>query len=217
MAGFDFAQPPGAPFPERSRRALWLFLFMMLVSSLPAFAASRADARNDEKLRNFLQQTINQASSFKDRFDAEVWLVSMNGKMDAFKNLDNADRLRILKSVHQEATQANLKPELVLAVIEVESRFDHFAISRVGAQGLMQVMPFWKDEIGRPADNLTAIETNIRYGCRILQYYLQREKGNVRYALARYNGSYGENWYAERVMNAWRDRWYSGMLEPSLQ
>jgi len=195
----------------------WLILVAALMSSLHAFGASRADARNDEKLREFLQQTINQASSFKDRFDAEVWLVSMNGKMDAFKNLDNADRLRILKSVHQEATQAKLKPELVLAVIEVESRFDHFAISRVGAQGLMQVMPFWKDEIGRPLDNLTAIETNIRYGCRILQYYLQREKGNVRFALARYNGSYGQSWYSERVMNAWRDRWYSGMLEPSLQ
>jgi len=198
-------------------RLRWLILLVALMSSLQAFAGSRADARNDEQLREFLQQTINQASSFKDRFDAEVWLVSMNGKMDAFKNLDNADRLRILKSVHQEATQAKLKPELVLAVIEVESRFDHFAISRVGAQGLMQVMPFWKDEIGRPQDNLTSIETNIRYGCRILQYYLQREKGSVRYALQRYNGSYGENWYPERVMNAWRDRWYSGMLEPSLQ
>lgn len=190
----------------------WLILLIVLVSSLPAFASSRADARNDAELRKFLQLTINQASSFKDRFDAEVWLVAMNGKMQAFKELDNADRLRILKSVHQEATLAKLKPELVLAVIEVESRFDHFAVSRVGAQGLMQVMPFWKDEIGRPQDNLTSIETNIRYGCRILQYYLQREKGNVRYALARYNGSYGENWYPERVMNAWRDRWYSGML-----
>jgi len=196
----------------RSRSLRWLILLIALMSSLPALAASRADARNDRELQNFLRQTISQASSFKDRFDAEVWLVTMNSKMQAFKNLENADRLRILKSVHQEATQAKLKPELVLAVIEVESRFDHFAISRVGAQGLMQVMPFWKDEIGRPQDNLTSIETNIRYGCRILQYYLQREKGNVRFALARYNGSYGENWYSERVMNAWRERWYSGML-----
>lgn len=185
---------------------------LLILLPLEAFASSRADARNDLELRQFLQQTISQASSFKDRFDAEVWLVAMNGKMQAFSNLENAERLQILKTVHREATLAKLKPELVLAVIEVESRFDHFAVSRVGAQGLMQVMPFWKDEIGRPQDNLTSIETNIRYGCRILQYYLKREKGNVRYALARYNGSYGENWYPERVMNAWRGRWYSGML-----
>ena len=81
---------------------------MILGSSLPAFAASRADARNDTELRKFLQQTISQTSSFKDRFDAEVWLVSMSSKMQAFKNLENADRIRILKSVHQEATLARL-------------------------------------------------------------------------------------------------------------
>lgn len=191
----------------------WLILLIALALTLPAHASSRADARNDPELRKFLQQTISEASSFKDRFDAEVWLVAMNGKLQqTFTHVSASERLRILKAVHKEATLANLKPELVLAVIEVESRFDHFAVSRVGAQGLMQVMPFWKDEIGRPQDNLTAIETNIRYGCRILQYYLQREKGNVRYALARYNGSYGQNWYPERVMNAWRGRWYSGML-----
>lgn len=195
----------------------WLLLLIVVLLPLQAQASGRADARNDEQLRQFLQLTINQASSFKDRFDAEVWLVTMSGKMQAFKSIENTDRMRILKTVHKEATLAKLKPELVLAVIEVESRFDHFAVSRVGAQGLMQVMPFWKDEIGRPQDNLTSIETNIRYGCRILQYYLQREKGNVRFALARYNGSYGQSWYSERVMNAWRDRWYSGMLEPALQ
>jgi soluble lytic murein transglycosylase-like protein len=191
-----------------------IFLVIML-SSLTALADGRADARNDAQLRAFLQQAINQASSFRDRFDAEVWLVSMSSRMQHFKHVEDSDRLRILRAVHHEATQAKLKPELVLALIEVESRFDHYAVSRVGAQGLMQVMPFWKDEIGRPQDNLTAIETNIRYGCRILQYYLQREKGNVRHALARYNGSHGQNWYPERVMNAWRDRWYSGMLEES--
>jgi len=50
--------------------------------------------------------------------------------------------------VHQQASELNLPPELVLAVIEVESTFDRYAVSRVGAQSLMQVMPFWKEEIG---------------------------------------------------------------------
>jgi len=204
---------PNAHQPTQSVVMRWLILFIALALSLDALASSRADARNDPELRKFLQQAVNEASSFKDRFDAEVWLVSMNGKMEqSFADVTASERLQILKAVHKEATLANLKPELVLAVIEVESRFNHFAISRVGAQGLMQVMPFWKDEIGRPQDNLTSIETNIRYGCLILKYYLKRENGNVRYALARYNGSVGENWYPERVMNAWRGRWYSGML-----
>lgn len=159
------------------------------------------------ELRDFLSSTINKADSFDDRFDAEVWLVDMSGRLARFIK-DPRERLDLLRAVHREATRANLKPDLVLALIEVESAFDNYAISRVGAQGLMQVMPFWKDEIGRPEDNLTDVDTNLSYGCRILQFYLQKEQGNWMHALARYNGSYGKYWYPERVMNAWRKRWF---------
>jgi len=94
-----------------------------------------------------------------------------------------------------------------LSVIEVESHFNRFAISRVGAQGMMQVMPFWKDEIGRPDDNLTINDTNFEYGCRILQFYLQREKGHLHKALARYNGSVGRRIYSDKVYRAWQSHW----------
>ncbi len=70
----------------------------------------------------------------------------------------------------------------------------------------MQVMPFWKNEIGRPDDNLIDVETNLRYGCTILKHYLDREKGHLTNALARYNGSYGKYWYPEKVLVAW-ERW----------
>lgn len=159
------------------------------------------------ELREFLKKTINNADSFDDRFDAEVWLVDMSGRLKRFI-ADPKQRLELLRAVHREASLAGLKPDLVLALIEVESHFDSYAISRVGAQGLMQVMPFWKKEIGRPDDNLTDINTNLSYGCRILQFYLNKEDGNWMHALARYNGSYGKYWYPERVMNAWRKRWY---------
>tara|TARA_B100001057_G_scaffold348390_1_gene349738 strand:+ start:364 stop:501 length:138 start_codon:yes stop_codon:yes gene_type:complete len=45
--------------------------------------------------------------------------------------------------VHQQAIELNLPPVLILSVIEVDSAFEHCAVSCVGAQGLMQVMPFW--------------------------------------------------------------------------
>ena len=109
--------------------------------------------------------------------------------------------------MHRAASRAGLEPEIVLALIEVESHFDPYAVSRVGAQGLMQVMPFWKKEIGRPDDNLIDTDTNLRYGCTILKHYLKREKGRLADALARYNGSYGQYWYSERVLLAWEKRW----------
>lgn len=165
---------------------------------------------NDE-LRTFLKSTISDANSFKDRFDAEVWLIDMSGRLKPFIK-DPKERLELLKAVHQEATRAKLKPDLVLALIQIESRFDKYAVSRVGAQGLMQVMPFWKNEIGRPNDNLTDMNTNLRYGCRILQFYLNKEEGRLAPALARYNGSYGKTWYPEKVMTAWQRRWYAGDL-----
>ena len=72
----------------------------------------------------------------------------------------------------------------MLAVIEVESTFDRYAVSRVGPQGLMQVMPLRKEGIGRSDDNLTHTPTNLRYGCHILRFYLDREDQNLNRALA---------------------------------
>ena len=71
----------------------------------------------------------------------------------------------------------------------------------------MQVMPFWKNEIGRSDDNLTDNLTNFRYGCSILQFYLRREKGNLHKALAAYNGSSGRRVYSDKVYRAWNSRW----------
>jgi soluble lytic murein transglycosylase-like protein len=180
-------------------------LLVSLLLSLPVTASASTSEQNE--LRAFLKSTINDSNSFEDRFAAEVWLVDMSGRLKPFIK-DPKQRLELLRAVHREATRAELKPDLVLALIEIESHFNSYAISRVGAQGLMQVMPFWKKEIGRPDDNLTDINTNLSYGCRILQFYLKREKGNWMQALARYNGSYGKYWYPEKVMTAWRTRWF---------
>ena len=176
----------------------------------PEAALSEDDGARDRgvdtELRIFLRDAIDTASSFTDRFDAEVWLLDMQGRLKPFMP-DDSQRLQFLTTLHDEATAAELSPELVLAVIEVESGFDRFAISRVGAQGYMQVMPFWKQEIGREDDNLTDTMTNLRYGCRILQFYIARENGDLASALAGYNGSSGSTVYSDKVRNAWEKHW----------
>ncbi|MDZ7783769.1 MAG: lytic transglycosylase domain-containing protein [Halioglobus sp.] len=188
------------------RRGGCRLLLIALALTAAGSVAQPADPQERAALRDFLEQTISGAQSFDDRYDAEVWLVDMSARLARFVD-DPKRRLALLKRIHAAATRANLPPELVLAVIEVESHFDRFAVSRVGAQGMMQVMPFWKDEIGRPDDNLTHNPTNLEYGCRILQFYLQRENGNLHRALARYNGSVGQRVYSDKVYRAWRDHW----------
>lgn len=195
-------------------RACNRFLLATACAAYTCSALAGALPRNEQErteMRLFLQDAITKSDSFNDRFDAEVWLLDMSTRLSRFMP-DPEERLELLRSVHREAKRAELKPDLVLALIQVESRFDRFAVSRVGAQGLMQVMPFWKRELGHPEDNLTDNDTNLRYGCQILRFYMQKEKGNWRTALARYNGSYGKDWYPERVMDVWRDRWYAGDL-----
>ena len=99
------------------------------------------------------------------------------------------------------------RPHLVLAVIDVESAFDPFAVSYAGAVGLMQVMPFWPNQLGLETRDLLDVEMNIRMGTSILAYYLEREKGEYRRALARYNGSLGRRTYSDLVLGRLESRW----------
>ena len=178
-------------------------VLLTLLSSQPLFASETSDP----ELRKKLIQAIEQSSSFEDRFTAEVWLLDMSNRLKG-KVKDPEKRLNLLRLIHQEASKAKLHPELVFAVIDVESNFDRFAISRAGAQGLMQVMPFWLKEIGKPRDSLFNIRTNLRMGCTILKYYLNKEKGDLTRALARYNGSLGKFKYPNKVFKLLNKRWY---------
>jgi len=110
--------------------------------------------------------------------------------------------------VHYEASRVDIEPELVLAVIEVESRFDEYAISVSGARGLMQIMPFWLEEIGISDQNLFKMRTNLRMGCTILRYYMDMEPNDLGRALARYNGSLGRTVYPNKVIKALRKNWF---------
>lgn len=186
----------------------FLILCTLLTNSLVCSTLAIADNKIiDPKLRLLLTEAINAESSFDDRFHAEVWLVDMSRRLERFIE-DEDTRLNMLKHVHIEATRANLQPELVLALIEVESHFDSYAISKAGAQGIMQVMPFWLDEVDRPNDNLIKLKTNLRMGCTILRYYMDIEKNDLHKALARYNGSRGSKVYSNKVLKALQNRWY---------
>lgn len=189
------------PLPWRS---IWLSLLLMSAKAL----ADTSPATVDSSLREALVRAITSTDSFENRYVAEVWLMDMSRRLER-KLPDPHYRLELLRLVHYEATRAGLRPELVLAVIEVESNFNRWAISSVGARGLMQVMPFWLKEIGRPDDDLFHVATNLRFGCTILRHYLDRSKGNLTEALARYNGSYGQYKYPNLVYKALDRRWYA--------
>jgi len=179
----------------------------LLMTLLLAPLSSLGEQQLDPELRDILRVAANTADSFDDRFAAAVWLTDMSARLER-QVRDPEERMHILTRVHHEATLAGLAPELVLAVIETESNFDRYAVSVAGALGLMQVMPFWLNEIGRPDDNLLHINTNLRYGCTILKFYLDKENGDLRRALGRYNGSLGKRKYPNKVIDKLTKKWF---------
>lgn len=170
------------------------------------FAQAAIQERPDELTRDSVKEIIVHSDHTNDAFEAQVWLVDMSARLERWMP-DEAQRVKLLKLVYQEANQLALDPQIVLSVIHVESGFKRKAISSAGAMGFMQVMPFWKYEIGYANDDLTNLETNIKYGCAILAAYLKQDNGNLRLALSRYNGSYGQTWYPELVINAYKKNW----------
>lgn len=180
--------------------------FILVLFHSPVFAQNTSE-NIDPELVKALNDSIKNMSEYSDRFDAEVWLKDMSQRLTRYVD-DPIQRINILKLVYQEAKIAKLQPEVVLALIEVESHFDQYAISVVGARGIMQIMPFWLNELNMQGNNLFHLKTNIRMGCTILKHYLDREQGNLNNALARYNGSYGKRKYPDKVFKALEKHWY---------
>lgn len=109
----------------------------------------------------------------------------------AFRPIGYTDEIRAA------AEQHGLDPAFVAAVVSTESRFRADAVSAVGAEGLMQVLPSTAEWIdyrrgsALPENGLFDPETNLDYGCWLLRYLLDRYGGNERYALIAYNAGFG--------------------------
>jgi soluble lytic murein transglycosylase-like protein len=201
---------PGSPRPERSaiRRRAGGLLALLAALGLGAAPAARADQQRDAGLRGVIEHAIAQAECFPDKFESAVWFTMMEPRL-VKRVPDKTERLEILRTVFCEAHrkgEMRLPPGLVMAVIDIESRFNRWAVSYAGAVGLMQIMPFWPEKLGMKRHQLTQVGPNIRMGCAILRYYLKYESNNVQKALARYNGSVGRRGYSDLVIGSW-SRW----------
>lgn len=134
----------------------------------------------------------------------QLWMEDMHLRLSKkFPQLQG--RKEFLQTVWYESHRAGLDVAVVLGLIQVESNFRKFAISRAGARGFMQVMPFWVRELSRVDPSvLFHLQTNLRFGCVILRHYLDREQGDWILALGRYNGSRGQLPYPRAVLAAQR-------------
>ena len=205
----------------------WIGLGLLWVLSLPAhadvwayidekgtahFAAEPIDARYQLFFRGKPPSGDNGATGTP----RAVTVPTAQPKLIAW--FEVAPGFRSVKHLLREAASTHgVDYELLKALIATESGFDAAAVSPRGAVGLMQVMPFWPEQLGMRRYQLVRIPENILMGTAILRHYLKRERNHVVKALARYNGSVGRTWYAEMVMKRqtlWRGADDLGLSPP---
>jgi soluble lytic murein transglycosylase-like protein len=174
-----------------------------------------AGAQVEEPLANSVRSALLAAvldsapprpsfESIDERLQYLRWLGEMSERLKRRKS-EHATRVEFLETLWYESRRAGLEPELVLGLIQVESGFRKYAVSRAGAIGYMQVMPFWSRLIGDgDAARLFHMQANLRFGCVILRHYLDMERGDLFLALGRYNGSRGRAEYPDAVFAARR-------------
>ncbi len=199
-------------WPADSIRALAI-AFALGAFSVTASAVERGvimpAAQTGPELRDVVQRAMHSRECFGDQYDSAVWYTLMEPKLRRYLR-DRNERMALLSTVYCETHRSGatpLPPGLVLAVLDVESHFDRWAVSSSGAVGLMQVMPFWPEQLGMHRRELVAMEANIRMGCAILRHYLETEHNDVRRALGRYNGSVHTRDYPDRVVTRWTRYW----------
>lgn len=205
------AQPSSATLPHPGRRAWLAATALAAVTPLSARAGAQIEEPLADSVRTALSAAIANRAPPNPSFDSTEarlsylrWLGAMSERLKRRKT-DHQTRVEFLQTVWYESRRAGLETDLVLGLIQVESGFRKYAISVAGARGYMQVMPFWARLIGDgDASRLFHMQTNLRFGCTILRHYLDRERGDLFFALGRYNGSRGRAEYPRLVFGARR-------------
>ena len=212
------ARPGRDAFSER-RKCLQRLL--VLPGSLLFHEQSSAGGQLEEPLADSVRSALSSAiansappvptfATTEARLSYLRWLSSMSDRLYS-RVKDFPTRIELLQTIWYESRRAGLDTSMVLGLIQVESAFRKFAVSRVGARGYMQIMPFWTRVIGDgDPGKLFHMQTNLRFGCVILRHYLDRERGDLFMALGRYNGSRGKPPYPNAVLGAQKKWVFAG-------
>jgi len=137
-------------------------------------------------------------------------------------NIPQSKASTIVAEAFRNGRKRDLQPELILAVIAVESTFKEKAVSPVGARGLMQVMPSAHPKKIKSIGGLRALydpKKNISIGTHILAQYLDLSAGNLRRTLLRYNGSLRDprSRYPEKVLRVYNQMKNTAKLNEQLR
>lgn len=165
--------------------------FRSIGSTMPAFSVLAEVPAPLQTTQRPAKRLIPAMAAALDQV-AQRYRVSPEALLPVFEAAQNAGR------------EWRVDPLLIVAVISIESRFNPFSHSSMGAQGLMQIIPrYHQDKLPRDAGNMALYDpvTNVQVGTRILQEFIQRQ-GGLMEGLQYYAGATDdlEQAYANKVM-----------------
>ncbi len=170
-----------------------LFLVLMVTTALLMTAVVNLmdqKGENRETIARLTQKSANLEEKVAHYEKEKEKFEFYRFKQNVF-NLKYPDYSQIAKIVFKKSKRYGFNPYLIMAVIQVESAFDQYAVSSVGAYGLMQVnYSVWKNELDIDFDRIFEKEYNIDLGLKILKHYYEEASGNIFMALYRYNNGY---------------------------
>ena len=197
--------------------AIWFFK-----TRLDSLASSATViARQTTEMQQRVGELTDQATSIRmEGTELRQYVASSSAEQVIFlkilvlkPDVDLTLARNIARQAHKYAALYKRDPDLVLAIIAEESRFNPDAVSPVGAVGLMQVMPQWEKVLGIQG-SLKDPETSIKYGLQVLGFYMEMYK-DIEIALTAYNRGPGpvdmslmrgkdpKNTYAPKVLKVY--------------
>jgi soluble lytic murein transglycosylase-like protein len=159
--------------------------------SLTGFAADVAVLRNGFSIRHQQREVIGSVTRLYVTADKSDFVDVPTSEVDHFEADTNApentakDPGNLPDVINTASSRYHLDPDLVNSVIHAESGFNAKAVSRKGAQGLMQLMPETSSKLG--VKNAFDPDANVDGGARYLRALLERYKFDLIKALAAYN------------------------------
>jgi soluble lytic murein transglycosylase-like protein len=140
-----------------------------------------------QSLREELKQVKQQLDSNLKELDKTALIRFKN--QACHKKYPNFSK--IVETVYRKSRQYGFDPDLILAIIQIESDFKQYAVSPQGAFGLMQVnYSVWKNEFNINPKKIFEIGYNIDLGLRILKHYSNQSNGDLLNTLHLYNNGY---------------------------